>query len=118
MSPLHELVQVKNHFELLHSCCTPPAGGGICPKIMSHLLRPPAHMNELKQCCSFSFRVSAPPASPLLAMSDSDDDVPTLSAHTLAALQEFYNETRTDGNHATTPADQFAVGAVEEDWVS
>ncbi|KAL7384339.1 hypothetical protein ABVT39_000196 [Epinephelus coioides] len=44
-------------------------------------------------------------------MSDSDDDVPTLSAHTLAALQEFYNETRD-----TTPSDQFAVGAVEEDW--
>ncbi|XP_070694547.1 EEF1A lysine methyltransferase 1 [Pempheris klunzingeri] len=49
-------------------------------------------------------------------MSDSDDDAPTLSAHTLAALQEFYNETRTDPAHGTTPAPQFAVGAVEEDW--
>ncbi len=48
------------------------------------------------------------------AMSDSDDDVPTLSAHTLAALQEFYSETRSD----PAPSDQFAVGAVEEDWVS
>ena len=51
-------------------------------------------------------------------MSDSDDDVPTLSAHTLAALQEFYNETKTAQDHGTTPSDQFTVGAVEEDWVS
>ncbi|TKS67708.1 EEF1A lysine methyltransferase 1 [Collichthys lucidus] len=49
-------------------------------------------------------------------MSDSDDDVPTLSAHTLAALQEFYNETRTDADHSTAPSDQFTVGAVTEDW--
>uniref|UniRef100_A0A1A7WU68 EEF1A lysine methyltransferase 1 n=1 Tax=Iconisemion striatum TaxID=60296 RepID=A0A1A7WU68_9TELE len=52
-------------------------------------------------------------------MSNSDDDdgdVPTLSAHTLAALQEFYNETRTGPDHSATPSDQFAVGAVEEDW--
>lgn len=47
-------------------------------------------------------------------MSDSDDDVPALSAHTLAALQEFYNETST----GPAPSDQFAVGALEEDWVS
>lgn len=50
-------------------------------------------------------------------MSDSDsDDVPTLSAHTLAALQEFYNETGADTT--STPSDQFSVGALEEDWVS
>lgn len=50
-------------------------------------------------------------------MSDSDnDDVPTLSAHTLAALQEFYSETRADTT--STPPDQFSVGALEEDWVS
>ncbi|KAM3607066.1 uncharacterized protein V6R79_001448 [Siganus canaliculatus] len=49
-------------------------------------------------------------------MSDSDDDVPTLSAHTLAALQEFYNETKTGLAPSADPADQFAVGAVEEDW--
>lgn len=51
-------------------------------------------------------------------MSDSDDDIPTLSAHTLAALQEFYNETKTGPAPSTTTGDQFAVGAVEEDWVS
>lgn len=52
-------------------------------------------------------------------MSDSDDDddgggVPRLSAHTLAALQEFYRETSLAG---TASNDQFAVGTVEEDWV-
>ncbi|XP_057709310.1 EEF1A lysine methyltransferase 1 [Corythoichthys intestinalis] len=50
-------------------------------------------------------------------MSDSDDDVPTLSAHTLAALREFYEENQ--GKNicdVSTPADHFAVGAVEEDW--
>lgn len=52
-----------------------------------------------------------------VAMSDSDsDDVPALSAHTLAALQEFYSETRADPTG--TPSDQFSVGALEEDWVS
>ncbi|XP_017285634.1 EEF1A lysine methyltransferase 1 isoform X1 [Kryptolebias marmoratus] len=50
-------------------------------------------------------------------MSDSDDDdVPTLSAHTLAALQAFYKETGTGPDHGTTPSNPFAVGAVEEDW--
>ncbi|XP_028291661.1 EEF1A lysine methyltransferase 1 [Gouania willdenowi] len=50
-------------------------------------------------------------------MSESDDDdIPTLSAHTLAALQEFYNETRTSPDTAQASSDQFAVGAVEEDW--
>lgn len=49
-------------------------------------------------------------------MSDSDDDVPTLSAHTLAALQEFLSETGSGPAHSATPSDQFAVGAVEEDW--
>ncbi|MEQ2261196.1 EEF1A lysine methyltransferase 1 [Xenotaenia resolanae] len=49
-------------------------------------------------------------------MSDSDDDVPTLSAHTLAALQEFYHETRTHPDQDRMESDPFAVGAVEEDW--
>uniref|UniRef100_H3DE02 EEF1A lysine methyltransferase 1 n=1 Tax=Tetraodon nigroviridis TaxID=99883 RepID=H3DE02_TETNG len=39
--------------------------------------------------------------------------VPRLSAHTLAALQEFYSETSLAG---TTSKDQFAVGTLEEDW--
>ncbi|KAM6970161.1 EEF1A lysine methyltransferase 1 [Aplochiton taeniatus] len=47
-------------------------------------------------------------------MSDSDDDVPALSAETLAALQDFYTETRT-GQPLDT-ADKFSVGAVGEDW--
>ncbi|KAG9349712.1 hypothetical protein JZ751_028160 [Albula glossodonta] len=48
-------------------------------------------------------------------MSDSDDDVPQLSASTLAALQEFYSE-RDGLATETTPEDKFSVGAVEEDW--
>ncbi|XP_054644193.1 EEF1A lysine methyltransferase 1 [Dunckerocampus dactyliophorus] len=49
---------------------------------------------------------------------DDDDDVPTLSAHTMAALQEFYTEqeTRSDPALESTSSDQFAVGAVGEDW--
>lgn len=46
-------------------------------------------------------------------MSDSDsDDAPRLSAHTLAALQEFYNATS-----VATSKENLAVGTVEEDWV-
>lgn len=67
---------------------------------------------------SSGFRVPAASAvlPPLSTMSDSDDDVPTLSAHTLAALQEFYNET--SGDAGSSPSDHFSVGALEEDWVS
>ncbi|XP_056145303.1 EEF1A lysine methyltransferase 1 [Lampris incognitus] len=49
-------------------------------------------------------------------MNDSDDDAPVLSAATLAALQEFYEETRNCQQHNATSSDRFAVGAVEEDW--
>ncbi|KAM9709394.1 EEF1A lysine methyltransferase 1 [Menidia menidia] len=48
--------------------------------------------------------------------SDEDDDVPALSAHALAALQEFYRETGTGPDPGPVQADPFAVGAVEEDW--
>ncbi|KAL0963579.1 hypothetical protein UPYG_G00308200 [Umbra pygmaea] len=49
-------------------------------------------------------------------MSDSDDDVPRLSAATLAALHEFYAEERDGLVQSEAPADKFSVGAVEEDW--
>lgn len=48
--------------------------------------------------------------------SDDDDDVPQLSADTLAALQEFYAETGRAGQN-TAKTDKFSVGAVDEDWV-
>ncbi|XP_061696943.1 EEF1A lysine methyltransferase 1 isoform X2 [Syngnathoides biaculeatus] len=49
---------------------------------------------------------------------DGDDDVPTLSAHTLAALLDFYEESRAEdtGGDNSKPEDHFAVGAVGEDW--
>ncbi|XP_062313657.1 EEF1A lysine methyltransferase 1 [Osmerus eperlanus] len=49
-------------------------------------------------------------------MSDSDDDVPQLSAAALAALQEFYDEEKNGLAHSTVPVDKYSVGAVEEDW--
>ncbi|XP_051564151.1 EEF1A lysine methyltransferase 1 [Myxocyprinus asiaticus] len=50
-------------------------------------------------------------------MSDSDDDVPQLSAATLAALQDFYAESgRTGLGQVSTPTDKYSVGAMEEDW--
>ncbi|PIO23205.1 Protein-lysine N-methyltransferase n6amt2 [Aquarana catesbeiana] len=46
-----------------------------------------------------------------------DDDVPQLSAHTLAALQEFYAEQEQQESTKSGPDyDHFSVGAVEEDW--
>ncbi|XP_048834747.1 EEF1A lysine methyltransferase 1 [Brienomyrus brachyistius] len=49
-------------------------------------------------------------------MSDSDDDIPRLSAATLAALQEFYAEQQCDPPEEAAPVDKFSVGAVQEDW--
>ncbi|XP_029500234.1 EEF1A lysine methyltransferase 1 [Oncorhynchus nerka] len=49
-------------------------------------------------------------------MSDSDDEIPQLSAATLAALQEFYREERDWFVQSTAPVDKYSVGAVEEDW--
>ncbi|XP_075993975.1 EEF1A lysine methyltransferase 1 [Genypterus blacodes] len=47
-------------------------------------------------------------------MSDSDDEhsPPVLSAHALAALQEFHRETA----EASEQRDPFSLGAMEEDW--
>lgn len=51
-------------------------------------------------------------------MSDCEDDVPRLSAETLAALHEFYAESgRTGPEQNSIKTDKFSVGAVEEDWV-
>lgn len=50
-------------------------------------------------------------------MSDSEDDVPQLSAATLAALQDFYAESgRTGLEQNSIKNDKFCVGAVVEDW--
>ncbi|KAM3933054.1 EEF1A lysine methyltransferase 1 [Leptodactylus fuscus] len=52
-----------------------------------------------------------------MEISDDDDDVPQLSAHTLAALQEFYTEQEQQESLKSGPSyDKFTVGAVEEDW--
>lgn len=49
-------------------------------------------------------------------MSDSEDDVPQLSAAALAALQEFYDEEKSGLAHSSAPVDKYSVGAVEENW--
>ena len=46
-------------------------------------------------------------------MSDSDDDVPTLSAEAMAALQEFYAEQKEE----TEVADEKEPSMPQEDWV-
>ncbi|KAG9271348.1 EEF1A lysine methyltransferase 1 [Astyanax mexicanus] len=51
-------------------------------------------------------------------MSDSDeDDIPQLSAATLAALQEFYAERINEtGQEQPEQTDNYTVGALKEDW--
>lgn len=51
-------------------------------------------------------------------MGDDDDDIPQLSSHTLAALQEFYIEQQQRESMKTSEDfNQYSVGSVEEDWV-
>lgn len=50
-------------------------------------------------------------------MSDSDDDdIPRLSSHTLAALQEFYSEQKQQSDPGGD--DKYNIGIIEENWVS
>lgn len=49
-------------------------------------------------------------------MSDSDDDdVPQLSSHTVAALQEFYAEQKQHPDPSGD--DKYIIGVIEENWV-
>ena len=52
-------------------------------------------------------------------MSDSDDDSPQLSAHTLAALQDFYKEQNEIENHLQRAKESGDVAGLklEENWV-
>ena len=49
-------------------------------------------------------------------MSESEDDAPQLSAHTLAALQEFYAE-QLQTERTCESAEDPSKAHVEEDWV-
>lgn len=51
-------------------------------------------------------------------MDDDDDDIPQLSSHTLAALQEFYLEQQQrEGMKTSQGFNQYSIGSIEEDWV-
>lgn len=51
-------------------------------------------------------------------MDDDDDDIPQLSSHTLAALQEFYLEQQErEGMKTSQGFNQYSIGSIEEDWV-
>lgn len=53
-------------------------------------------------------------------MSESDDDTPQLSAHALAALQEFYNEQKEKEEQLQIAQEKGDVKHLDlgEDWVS
>ena len=62
--------------------------------------------------CSFICRLQT-----IREMSDSeDDDVPRLSSHALAALQEFYSEQKQQSDPGGD--DKYNIGIIEENWVS
>lgn len=51
-------------------------------------------------------------------MDDDDDDIPQLSSHTLAALQEFYLEQQQrEGMKNSQGFNHYSIGSIEEDWV-
>ncbi|XP_074917768.1 EEF1A lysine methyltransferase 1 isoform X3 [Chelonoidis abingdonii] len=50
---------------------------------------------------------------------DDDDDIPQLSSHTLAALQEFYrDQQQREGTKISQGFKQYSIGSIDEDWLS
>lgn len=83
------------------------------------------HLRKRNSCCYLMHTGNKSIQHPFLhcrsqtlcEMSDSeDDDIPQLSAHTLAALQEFYAEQKQSIDPGE--GDKYSVGIIEENWVS